>query len=89
MLPPGAPNTYTEVVAYAERLFARIRGSVAGQAAPTTLKAAFLEPMCGELSTEVALELFAKTDDQFMGMFTGGWGAPWGKGRGVGGGRRG
>ena len=32
------------------------------QAAPTTLKAAFLEPMTGELATQVALEVFAKTD---------------------------
>jgi hypothetical protein len=110
------------VVAYAERLFGRIRSSVAGQvgeaqaliasirssfsrghaqclcdaaqqlhaqprlrsnppggsplggpqAAPTTLKAAFLEPMCTDLATEVSLELFAKTDTEFMGMFTGG-----------------
>lgn len=126
--PGGLPNTYSEVVAYAERLFGRIRGSVAGQvrwhtlmrlplhhacmqlawalsltaaclqarsrlgpsvnatvacllipppnpsppqAAPTTLKAAFLEPMASELSTHVALDLFAKKDDDFMAMFTG------------------
>ncbi|KAI8477346.1 MAG: P-loop containing nucleoside triphosphate hydrolase protein [Monoraphidium minutum] len=66
----GLPSTYSEVVAYAERLFGRIRGSVAGQAAPTTLKAAFLEPMCDELATDVALDLFAKTDSEFMAMFT-------------------
>ena len=41
------------------------------QAAPTTLKAAFLEPMGSDLATEVTLELFAKTDADFMGMFTG------------------
>ncbi|GBF90887.1 hypothetical protein Rsub_03742 [Raphidocelis subcapitata] len=67
---PGLPSTYSEVVAYAERLFCRIRSSVAGQAAPTTLKAAFLEPMAADLSTSVALELFARTDPDFMGMFT-------------------
>ncbi|KAI8477348.1 MAG: hypothetical protein J3K34DRAFT_476649 [Monoraphidium minutum] len=39
-------------------------------AAPTTLKAAFLEPMCDELATDVALGLFAKTDSEFMAMFT-------------------
>lgn len=66
----GMPNTYSEVVACAERLFGRIRSSVTGQAASTTLKAAFLEPMCSELSTSVALELFAKADTDFMSMFT-------------------
>ncbi|KIY98072.1 hypothetical protein MNEG_9891 [Monoraphidium neglectum] len=64
------PSTYSEVVSFAERLFGRIRSSVAGQAAPTTLKAAFLEPMCSELPTEVALELFARADGDFMAMFT-------------------
>jgi len=70
----GLPSTYSEVVAYAERLFGRIRSSVAGQAAPTTLKAAFLEPLSSELATEVALELFAKTDTDYMSLFNGEWG---------------
>jgi hypothetical protein len=76
----GLPNTYSEVVAYAERLFGRIRSSVAGQAAPTTLKAAFLEPMSSELSTEVALELFAKADGNYMTLFNGEL-AAWGSDR--------
>lgn len=42
------------------------------QAAPTTLKAAFLDPVDESMSTEIALELFAKTDADYMHMFTGG-----------------
>lgn len=45
---------------------------VAGQAAPATLKAAFLDPVADSMSTEVAMQLFAKTDTDFMQMFTGG-----------------
>lgn len=44
---------------------------VAGQAAPATLKAAFLDPVADSMSTEVAMQLFAKTDAEFMQMFTG------------------
>lgn len=41
------------------------------QAAPTTLKAAFLEPMASDMGGHVMLELFARTDADFMAMFTG------------------
>ena len=41
------------------------------QAAPATLKAAFLEPMSSDLASSVMLELFARTDGDFMAMFTG------------------
>jgi hypothetical protein len=64
-------GTYSDVITYAERLFCRIRQTVACQAAPTTLKAAFLDPMAGSLATEVSLELFAKADAEYMQMFTG------------------
>jgi hypothetical protein len=65
-------GTYGDVITYAERLFGRIRQAVACQAAPTTLKAAFLDPVeAGSMATEVALELFAKADVDFMTMFTG------------------
>lgn len=64
-------GTYSDVIKYAERLFARIRQAVACQQAPTTLKAAFLDPVRENLATEVALEMFAKTDQEFMSMFTG------------------
>eukprot|EP00775_Hariotina_reticulata_P011152 gene11152-11304_t len=63
-------GTYSDVITYAERLFCRIRQAVACQAAPTTLKAAFLDPMAGNLATEVSLELFAKADADYMQMFT-------------------
>jgi hypothetical protein len=66
-------GTYGDVITYAERLFGRIRQAVACQAAPTTLKAAFLDPVeAGSMATEVALELFAKADADFLTMFTGG-----------------
>jgi hypothetical protein len=38
------------------------RRALPPKAAPTTLKSAFLEPMTGELATEVALDMFARTD---------------------------
>ena len=44
---------------------------MAGQAAPATLKSAFLDPVSDSMSTEVALQLFAKTDAEFMQMFAG------------------
>lgn len=63
-------GSYEEVILYAERLFGKIRRSVAAQVAPTTLKAAFLDPVHDQLSTAVAIDLFAVTDQEFMGMFT-------------------
>jgi hypothetical protein len=60
----------------------RIRQAVACQAAPTTLKAAFLDPVeAGSMATEVALELFAKADADFLSMFTGEGSAAGGVGR--------
>ena len=64
-------GTYGDVLQYAERLFARIRTAVAVQAAPTTLKAAFLDPITEDLATDVALELFARSDQDYLAMFTG------------------
>ncbi|WIA29612.1 hypothetical protein OEZ86_012099 [Tetradesmus obliquus] len=64
-------GTYGDVITYAERLFGRIRQAVACQAAPTTLKAAFLDPVeAGSMATEVALELFAKADADFLTLFS-------------------
>ncbi len=62
---------YDEVIRRAETLFNRLRYAVAQQSAPTTLKAAFLEPIKTRLGLEVSLELFARSDEQFMAMFTG------------------
>ena len=42
-----------------ERLFARIRQAVAVQAAPVTLRSAFLEPISQKLAGDLSLELFA------------------------------
>jgi len=44
---------------------------VAGQAAPATLKAAFLDPVADSMSLEVSMQLFAKADAEFMQLFTG------------------
>ena len=41
------------------------------QAAPATLKAAFLQPIMDNLTTAVATDLFAKTDSEFMDLFVG------------------
>ena len=61
---------YGQVVGLAERHFAAIRQSVAMQAAPATLKAAFLEPVARDLATQLSVHLFARTDAHFMGWFT-------------------
>jgi hypothetical protein len=64
-------GTYSDVLQYAERLFCCIRTAVAVQAAPTSLKSAFLDPIAEDLATQVSLELFARSDKDYMSMFTG------------------
>ncbi|KAK9808620.1 hypothetical protein WJX72_000661 [[Myrmecia] bisecta] len=63
-------TSYSGICSLAERIFERIRHSVASQAVPGTLKAAFLEPISSCLAAELALDLLARTDDDFMSMFT-------------------
>lgn len=60
---------YGQVVGLAERHFMAIRDSVAVQAAPATLKAAFLEPIAAGLATQLSVHLFARTDAAFMAWF--------------------
>lgn len=55
----------------ASSLFGRIRQTVACQAAPATLKSAFLEPIAGQLAAELSVEMFGRKDEDFMGLFTG------------------
>ena len=52
---------------------------MARQAAPVTLKSAFLEPLSSDMPIQLALDLFAMTDSEFMQMFTGGldFHVPW------------
>lgn len=64
-------ESYEDVIRRPKKLFWRIRYSVAQQSAPTTLKSAFLDPLKTRLSLEVALDMFARTDADFMSMFTG------------------
>lgn len=55
--------------------------AVACQAAPATLKAAFLDPVREQLATEVAVDLFGRSDSDYMSMFTGACGGgTWGGG---------
>eukprot|EP00798_Chlamydomonas_sp_ICE-L_P023672 gene23672-9207_t len=63
-------DSYEDVIRRAESLFRKIRHSVAQQGVPTTLKAAFLGPVETSMALEVSLELFSKTDSDFMAMFT-------------------
>jgi hypothetical protein len=44
-VPAGVPGSYEDVIRRAEKLFNRLRFSVAQQSAPTTLKASFLDPI--------------------------------------------
>lgn len=41
------------------------------KAVPATLKSAFLDPIRLDMTTQVAIELFAQTDNDFMHMFRG------------------
>ncbi len=59
--------------AQASRLFGRIRQTVACQAAPATLKSAFLEPVASQLAAELSVDMFGRKDEDFMGLFTGRW----------------
>ena len=59
---------HSRVVSLAERHFFAIRQAVAVQAAPVTLKAAFLEPVAG-LATQLFVHLFARTDAHLMNLF--------------------
>eukprot|EP00951_Prasinocladus_malaysianus_P050404 scaffold680119_cov85-Prasinocladus_malaysianus.AAC.1 len=63
--------SYSDVCANAERLFGRIRHVVAFQATPSTLKSAFLDPIRQDLTTAVNIDMFARTDEDFMSMFSG------------------
>jgi hypothetical protein len=62
---------YGAVCTVSDRLFCRIRQTVACQAAPATLKSALLEPMSSHLGIELGTELFGCTDADFMALFTG------------------
>lgn len=59
-----------DVIKYAESLFRKIKHSVAQQHAMAALKASFLDPVSDRLGLEVCLELFARSDADFMSMFT-------------------
>jgi hypothetical protein len=59
-----------DVIKYAESLFRKIKFAVAQQHALTVLKASFLDPVQERLGLEVSLELFARSDQDFMTMFT-------------------
>ncbi|GAX74014.1 hypothetical protein CEUSTIGMA_g1464.t1 [Chlamydomonas eustigma] len=63
-------DSYEDVIRRAESLFNKIRYSVAQQTAPTTLKSAFLDPIKERMSMEVLVEMFARSDADFMAMFT-------------------
>lgn len=48
-----------------------LKALTGGQAVPTTLKTAFLEPMAAELAPELCLGLFACNDKEYMQLFAG------------------
>lgn len=72
MVPPAASagSAYLNVCHQAARLFGRIRQAVACQAAPATLKSAFLEPVGTQLAAELSVELLGRRDEDFMKLFT-------------------
>lgn len=68
--PTTAGSAYLSVCQQASSLFGRIRQTVACQAAPATLKSAFLEPLDSQLAAELSVEMFGRKDEDFMGLFT-------------------
>lgn len=64
-------STAEDVLSAAESLFRKIRCAVATQYAPATLKSTFLDPMTDKLALEISLDLFARSDADFGGMFSG------------------
>lgn len=64
-------SSYTQICSIAEKIFKTIRQGVTCQAAPSSLKSAFLEPLSSKLASHMAIDLLACTDDEFMSMFTG------------------
>jgi hypothetical protein len=63
-------GSHQDVCRTAERLFLRMRESVVEQHAPATLKTCFLEPIRQRLVLELNVQLFAKSDGDFLHMFT-------------------
>ncbi|GLC43138.1 hypothetical protein PLESTM_001434900 [Pleodorina starrii] len=66
----GNSSSADDVLMSAEKLFRKIRCAVATQYAPATLKSTFLDPMTDKLALEVSLDLFARSDADFGGMFS-------------------
>eukprot|EP00873_Tetraselmis_striata_P043070 jgi/Tetstr1/463334/TSEL_008257.t1 len=66
---PSKGGVYSDVCSHAARLFAQIRHVVACQATPSTLKAAFLDPIHHNLTSSVSMDMFARSDEDFMAMF--------------------
>eukprot|EP00899_Mesostigma_viride_P015033 jgi/Mesvir1/23530/Mv18231-RA.1 len=64
-------SLYEHVCGEASRQFAAIRGMVAQQEVPSTLRAGFFTECADKLPMAVSLKLFARSDASFMEMFTG------------------
>ncbi|KAL3682881.1 hypothetical protein R1sor_000903 [Riccia sorocarpa] len=62
-------DAYTEVCNMATEHFGKIRDMLVKRTVPLTLNSGFLNPIRDRLAGEVAVELFATTDEKFMQMF--------------------
>ncbi|BBN12118.1 hypothetical protein MPTK1_5g17520 [Marchantia polymorpha subsp. ruderalis] len=62
-------DPYTEVCTMATEHFGKIRDMLVKRTVPLTLNSGFLNPIRDRLAGEVAVELFATTDERFMEMF--------------------
>ncbi|KAL2611519.1 hypothetical protein R1flu_023211 [Riccia fluitans] len=62
-------DAYTEVCNMATGHFGKIRDMLVKRTVPLTLNSGFLNPIRDRLAGEVAVELFATTDEKFMQMF--------------------
>lgn len=65
-----ASAAYQRVCSEAEDIFDQMRGTLLSDAVPTALRAGFLTPCRERLVHEVATELFARTDEDFLRDFS-------------------
>ena len=63
-------DSHSRICTIAEGMFGRIREAVAGSAVPA-VKAALLGPVASDLASRLSIALFAGSDNNFLGMFTG------------------
>lgn len=60
-----------DICAYAETLFQRIRAMIVERVVPATLKSCFLDPIRSAMAVDTSIDIFSKSDDDFLSLFVG------------------